>query len=71
MGELTRERLMEITKADLENAARESDGDTLEKAAVKSTVSDLLASAQQLKNALSQAEPEPAKPETAQENTEA
>ncbi|MBQ8135937.1 MAG: hypothetical protein IJ174_00685, partial [Clostridia bacterium] len=70
-GELTRERLMEITKADLENAAAESDGDTLEKAAVKSTVSDLLASAEQLKNALSQAEGETAKSESAQESTEA
>ncbi len=59
-GELTRERLMEITAADLEAAAAESDGDSLEKAALESTVKDLMSTVSSLAEAL------PDVPETAE-----
>ena len=46
MENLTKEKLMQITSEDLMNAASESDGSTLEKAALESTLKDLLANAE-------------------------
>ena len=52
-GELTRERLMEITAEDLRAAAAESDGDSLERAAVESTLKDLMHTVSSLSSAIS------------------
>ena len=48
MENLTREKLMQITAEDLINAAQESDGSTLERAALESTLKDILATAGRL-----------------------
>ncbi|MBR6705226.1 MAG: AAA family ATPase [Clostridia bacterium] len=52
-GELTRERLMEITAADLKAAAEESDGDSLEKAAADAAIKDLMSSVSSMASSLS------------------
>ena len=51
-GELTRERLMEITAADLRAAAEESDGDSLERAAAESAIKDLMSSVSSMASSL-------------------
>ena len=51
-GELTRERLMEITAADLRAAAEESDGDSLERAAAESALKDLISGVSSLASSL-------------------
>ncbi len=61
MENLTREKLMQITAEDLISAANESDGSTLEKAALESTLKDLLSSAGKL------AENVPSEPEERRE----